>query len=215
MLSAAISGLSAKPDRCERAGGDRDRQAVVARRPAEVLPFLPPGAAIDRDRGGDGKGVGAHQHHVGDLDGNVSNGGDRDTDIGLGERGRVVDLSPTIATFRPCPCSPAILAALSPGRTSAITSVIPIWTATLSAVAWLSPVSTTARTPSWRSAAMPSLEVGRGVSAIAITPAAGREQERRLSVDRWDPRKMSCARNAPRPSGGGANRQPISHLAHL
>jgi len=48
-------------------------------------------AAADRDGGGDVERVGSHQQNVGGLDRHVSAGADRDADVGLGERGRVVD----------------------------------------------------------------------------------------------------------------------------
>jgi hypothetical protein len=40
------------------------------------------------------RGVGAHQHRVGRLDRDIGAGADRDTDVRLSERGRVVDAVP-------------------------------------------------------------------------------------------------------------------------
>ena len=91
MEIAPTSGRSTKPERLEDAGGDRQREAVVADRPGEVLVHLAHGAAADGDGGGDVERVGAHQHDVGGLDGDVGAGADRDADVGLGERGGVVD----------------------------------------------------------------------------------------------------------------------------
>ena len=72
--------------------------------------------------------------------------------------------SPTIATLRPCACNSAILDALSPGSTSAITVVTPSSEPMRWAVASLSPVSITTSMPSSRSAATaaaPSVEEHR------------------------------------------------------
>ena len=55
--------------------------------------------------------------------------------------------SPAIATFRPSPCRRLITAIFCSGSTSASTSVMPSRRATASAVARLSPVSMTIRSP--------------------------------------------------------------------
>ena len=80
--------------------------------------------------------------------------------------------SPTIATFFPALCSSAILLALSPGSTSAITACTPSWAAIRFAVASLSPVSMTTSTPASFNAATAAAEVGRGASAIPINATA-------------------------------------------
>ncbi len=68
--------------------------------------------------------------------------------------------SPTIATFSPCSCSLVISLALSSGSTSAIKSSTPTSSATVAAVARLSPVSITTFIPDSRSLATASWESG-------------------------------------------------------
>ncbi len=98
---------------------------------------------------GDVERVGAHEHDVGGLDRDVGAGADRDADVGLRERGRVVD---AVADHRH-------LAALAPGARRPwppcrpggprrCTSSMPSSAAIRSAVARLSPVSMTGRMPS-------------------------------------------------------------------
>ena len=55
---------------------------------------LADGPAADLDGGGDVLRVGAHEHDVRGLDRDVGTGADRDADIGLRERGGVVDAVP-------------------------------------------------------------------------------------------------------------------------
>jgi hypothetical protein len=64
------------------------------------------------------------------------------------------------------------LAALSWGSTSAMTSSMPTAAATRFAVAWLSPVSMTARTPISRRTVTAAFALSRGASAIAMIAAA-------------------------------------------
>ena len=75
-----------------------------------------------------------------------------------------------MATFCPSNCRDLIVPALSAGRTSAITSVIPTWAAIASAVVRLSPLSMITRTPRRRSRATACSASGLTVSATAITP---------------------------------------------
>jgi hypothetical protein len=80
--------------------------------------------------------------------------------------------SPAMATRRPRACRSWITATLSPGSAPAITSSAPIWAATVSATAWLSPVSSTVRRPRPRSAATAAAAEGLTVSATATAPRA-------------------------------------------
>ena len=91
MEMAPTSGRRTKPSGSKTPAAIGQREAVVADRPGEVLVHLADRAAADRDGGGDVERVGAHEHDVGGLDGDVGAGADRDADVGLGERGRVVD----------------------------------------------------------------------------------------------------------------------------
>src|ERR671915_165092 len=75
-----------------------------------------------------------------------------------------------MATLRPCCWSSVTLAALSAGRTSAMTWSMPSSPAIRSAVARLSPVSMTTWTAAWWRAWMAATEVSRGASAIAKSP---------------------------------------------
>ena len=91
MLSAAIAGLRVKPAGSRTPAAIGIASGVVADGPGEVLVHLAHGAAADLDGGGDVLRVGAHEHDVGGLDRDVGAGADRDPDVGLGERGGVVD----------------------------------------------------------------------------------------------------------------------------
>jgi hypothetical protein len=82
-----------------------------------------------------------HQHDVGALDGDIGAGADGDTDIGFGERRRIVD---AVADKRhlaaPLPSATGSPPPCPSGSTSATTSSIPRRAATASAVRRLSPV---------------------------------------------------------------------------
>ena len=105
--------------------------------------------------------------------------------------------SPTMATLRPWAWSSLILAALSAGRTSAITASIPTCAAIRRAVFWLSPESMTARAPSSRSARTAAAAVSRGASAIAMSPASSSSSATSTTVR---PSPVSSAARAPSPS---------------
>ncbi|MNP01436.1 hypothetical protein D3C76_932500 [compost metagenome] len=79
--------------------------------------------------------------------------------------------SPTMATTCPSLCSCLITAALSSGKTSAITRSMPTCRAIASAVRWLSPLSSTTLMPLASNAATASAASGLMVSATAITPS--------------------------------------------
>ncbi len=84
--------------------------------------------------------------------------------------------SPTIATTRPSAWRRRPRSTFSAGSTSAITSSIPTSAATARAVASLSPVSSTGRSPSSRSAAIASRLVGLTVSATTNRPRTSPSQ---------------------------------------
>jgi hypothetical protein len=73
------------------AGGQRNRDHVVARRPPEVLSHLAIGRAAERDDPWHVTWVATHKHDVSRLDGNVRPRTDGDADIGRHECRRVVD----------------------------------------------------------------------------------------------------------------------------
>src|SRR2546429_233444 len=79
--------------------------------------------------------------------------------------------SPTIATRCPSFCSRSIVAALSPGRTSAKTVSMPSCPAAYAAVARLSPVSIATRIPIVFRSAIASRDSSRIRSARAMIPA--------------------------------------------
>jgi hypothetical protein len=91
MEIAPISGRSVTPSGSKIPAAIEIGERVVADRPGEVLAHLADGAAADLDRRRDVDWVGAHEHDVGGLDRDVGAGADRDADVGLRERGRVVD----------------------------------------------------------------------------------------------------------------------------
>ena len=84
------------------------------------------------------------------LDGDVGAGADRQAEVGLGERGRVVDAVADHRDDAALGLQPADDVDLVAGSTSAITSSMPTSAATARAVASLSPVSSTGRRPSAR-----------------------------------------------------------------
>ena len=121
--------------------------------------------------------------------------------------------SPTIATLRPCAWSSATLAALSPGSTSAMHLVdADLGARSRSAVARLSPVSMTGRTPSSFSAATAAAAVSRGASAIAISAggaAVDARRGRRCGPRRRARRRARRGRRARCPRGrAGARCRP-------
>ena len=111
-------------------------------------------ARAERARAHDAAQVALHQRDAGALDRDVGAGAHGDADVGLRERGRVVD---AVAGHRHDAASaPAAAARPAPSRsgsTSAITSSMPSSAATASAVVRLSPVSMTTASPSARSCA--------------------------------------------------------------
>src|SRR5918992_940940 len=98
-----------------------------------------------------------------------------------------------MATLRPCCWSSVTLAALSAGRTSAMTWSMPNSPAIRSAVARLSPVSMTTWTAAWWRAWMAATEVSRGASAMANSPR-GRPSAAAITTVR--PPLASCSRRA-------------------
>ena len=146
------------------------------------------------------------QRDVGRLDRHVGAGADRDPDVGLGERGRVVD--PVARPSRrslPSSCSRRTSSALSSGRTSARTRSIPTCRAIASAVRRLSPVIITTSRPEPPQSAR-SRRGESGFDGVGDRDDAGR----RL-VDR-DVASPSCPRpRGARPSASsGAASMPAS-----
>ena len=93
-----LADISTAPDRRrqqnaprrQHAGGERNRDDVVARRPPEVLHHLPIARADQRDDPRHVARIAAHEDDVACLDGHVGAGADRDADIRGHERRRVV-----------------------------------------------------------------------------------------------------------------------------
>jgi hypothetical protein len=100
----------------EGAGGEGQRDRVVADRPAEVLAHLAQRGPADPQRERDVERVGAHQHDVGGLDRHVGAGPDRDPDIGGGQRRRVVDPVADHRHAGTLRLQPAHLGRLVPGK---------------------------------------------------------------------------------------------------
>ena len=180
--------------RVQHARRDRDADHVVDERPEQVLLHRPHRAARQRDRVRDRAQVAAHERHVRRLDGDVGARADRDADVGLRERRRVVD-----AVARPSrPPSPrawsrSISATLPSGSTPATTRSMPASRATASAVARASPVSITTSSPMRRSRAIASREVGRIGSATARTAASAPSTATKTAVARRAPRAPAAA----------------------
>ena len=78
MEMAPTSGRRTNPSGSKTPAAIGQGEAVVADGPGEVLVHLALCAAADRDRGGDVERVGAHEHDVGGLDGDVGAGADGD-----------------------------------------------------------------------------------------------------------------------------------------
>ena len=124
-----------------------------------------------------------HQHDIAGLDGDVGAGADGDAEIGLRERGRVVDAvadkgdalalsAAGAAPARPCPA-----AALRRTRRS-----MPICAAMASAVLRLSPVIITVAMPSARSRATAALASAFNVSAMAMMPISSPSRATAMTV---------------------------------
>ena len=123
--------------------------------------------------------------------------------------------SPAIATTRPSACRRSTTAALSEGRTSAMTSSIPTSAATAWAVVRLSPVSRTGRRPSSRRRATASAEVGLDRVGdhedrldLAVPSGGDRRSDpgaRRRAARR---RAGRAARSASPRAASGARRRP-------
>ena len=79
-------------DRVQQAGdGERDRGDVVGEGPEEVALDRAQGPSREADRVGGGAQVAGDERQVGRLDRDVGAGADREAEVGLRERGRVVD----------------------------------------------------------------------------------------------------------------------------
>jgi hypothetical protein len=115
--------------------------------------------------------------------------------------------SPAMATRQPRACRPWITATLSAGSAPAITSSAPICAATASATAWLSPVSSTVRSPSRRSAATAAGADALTVSATAMAPRAWPSQPASTTVR---PARSHAAHCPARASGIVIPRSPNS-----
>ena len=116
--------------RRQHAGGQRDRDDVVAGRPPEVLHHLAVGRPAERDDSRHVSRIASHEHDVARLDGDVRAGADRDPDVRRTSAGASLTPSPTIATRLPCRCTSWIFAAFSSGSTSANTVSMPSSAAT-------------------------------------------------------------------------------------
>ena len=84
MAAAAMIGFS-RPT-----GREGDRRGVVSEGPEEVAADRGEGPAGERDRVGRGAEVAGDESEVARLDRDVGAGADRDPEVGLRERGRVV-----------------------------------------------------------------------------------------------------------------------------
>ena len=106
-------GLSRMPNaRVQHARRERNPDAVVDEGPEQVLAHGPHGRARELD-GLDGRAqVAAHERDVAGLDRDVAPGADRDADVGLRERRRVVDAVADHGDDPPFILQPANLVAL-------------------------------------------------------------------------------------------------------
>ena len=77
--------------RLKRSRGNRDRDDVVADCLPKVLSHLSHRATADTDGDGYIERIGAHEHQVGSLDGDIGAGTNRHTEIGLSQGRCVVD----------------------------------------------------------------------------------------------------------------------------
>ena len=75
----------------QHARGDRNADHIVDERPEQILAHRAHRAARQRDRIGHGAEVGTHERDIARLDRDVRPRADRDADVGLRERRRVVD----------------------------------------------------------------------------------------------------------------------------
>ena len=92
IAAAASAGFRVIPNAGYRiAHRDRDQHDVVGERPEQVLADDRHGRPRQVDRGRDGTRVASDEGDVRCLDGDVRAGADRDTEVGTGDGGRVVD----------------------------------------------------------------------------------------------------------------------------
>ena len=142
-----------------------------------VAPRQPDG--VDR-----GAQVAAHQGEVAGLDRHVGAGAHRHAEVGLGERGGVVDaVADHGDDAGPRACSRRMTSTLSGGEhLGDRPRRCPTWAATSRAARSLSPVSSTGRSPSSRSPAIASAEVGLTVSATTRTARAAPSQPTKTGV---------------------------------
>ena len=202
IAAPAITGFS-RPAAASGSGRD-----VVAERPEQVLLDRPQRRAAEADGVGGGAQVAGDERQVRGLDRHVGAGADGQAEVGLRERGRVVDavadhrhdaalgLQP-LDDRRPC----------RTGSTSAITSSMPTSAATARAVVSLSPVSSTGRRPS-------ALERGDGLRRRRLDGVGddehgarpGRPSRRRSRSGR----AASAARRAASSSAGRSMAQSAS-----
>jgi hypothetical protein len=112
--------------------------------------------------------------------------------------------SPAIATRRPLACSFWITATFWPGSAPAITSSAPVSAATARATAGLSPVSSTVRRPSPRSAATAAAAEALTVSATATAPWACPSQPASTTV------RPCCSHRAHCPASSSGMVMPRS-----
>ena len=80
--------------RDDQSGGQRKERHVVRECPDQVLADRPQGGSGEANRLHDSAEIGLDQNHVGRFNGNIRAAAQGDSEIGLDQRGRVVDTVP-------------------------------------------------------------------------------------------------------------------------
>jgi hypothetical protein len=187
----------------EPGGGERERGDVVGEGPEQVALDRGEGAAGQADGVGGGAQVAADQGEVGCLDGDVGAGAHREAEVGLGERGGVVDAVADHGHDPALVLQSADDVDLVLGQDLGDDVVDADLGGDGRAARSLSPVSSTGRRPSARSSAIASAEVSLTVSATTRTPRAAPSQ---ATTTRCGPR---LGGRAPRAEASGSDR-PLS-----